>query len=642
MCTGRYALRVTTEQPAPAPAPVVGGARLRDAVTLLRDAGPRWVVVAGAVGAAGLVVVPAVGGLLALAVRAAGLPALTHLDVGTLLTTPASVALVALGIVLAAVTVLVQQGVLVGLVAPALAGRTVPLRDVFTALRGPARRLLGPGALLLLLYSVVLVPLGAIGVGAALARDVEVPEFITGELLKFDGGRAVLVVAVLAVTWVDLRLSLTVPTFVLTDRGVGASLVASWRATRRTWWRIGLALGAVGVVVAGISALVATTALAPTRLADAHAPGAATIVAGTSLALTACVAVLLAAAAAATTALVTTAATRATVPGTGATAMPGAVAMAAGAPAGDVPGGSLAHEARPSGAPAPAGRRRSRRRLVAGAATTFVVLAAAGTAAVATVTEPRASLVAAHRGEYTAAVENTIEALDAAAAAGADLVELDVLQTADGGLVVFHDLTLRRLAGDSRTVATSTTAELEDVVLHQGGRTGRIPTLEAFVRRAAELDVALLVELKTHGGESASYVPDVLEVLRTAGAGREVWVQSISPGLADEVERLAPEIRTGYVVAFARGVRARPPVDFVALEQSSATPSVRARAHAAGLDVLVWTVDRPDAMRSLFRAGVDGIITGGTPDAVRIRDEVTAEDGVAPRLEELVRQWLRR
>ncbi|QIK82677.1 glycerophosphodiester phosphodiesterase family protein [Sanguibacter sp. HDW7] len=608
------------------------GADLRRTVSLLRSAGPRWVLVAAAVGAAGLVVVPLVGLLLALAVSAAGLPALTHLDLGTLLTTPASVALVALGIVLVAVTVLVQQGVLVRLVADALAGRPARLRDAVGGLRGPVRRLLGPGALLLLLYAMVLVPLGAVGVGAALARDVDVPEFITGELLRNDGGWVLLAVTVALVTWVDLRLALTVPTLVLTGRGVGASLAASWRATRRTWWRIGLTLGAVGLTVSALAALVAATVLVPTRLADAYAPAIATVVAGTSLALTSCVGVLLAAVATTATATVTTAGTLASVPGA----------------ADDVPDAPVTGAATADGDPAgaaPAGRRSDRvsgRRAVVVAVVAVVGLSAAGTAAVAAVTEPRASLVAAHRGEYSRAVENTIEALEAAAAAGADLVELDVLQTADGGLVVFHDLTLRRLAGDGRAIATTTAAELEDVLLRQAGSTGRIPTFEAFVQRAAELDVDLLVELKAHGDETPSYVPDVLEVLRTAGAGREVWVQSIYPGLADEVERLAPEIRTGYVVAFARGVRARPPVDFVALEQSSATPSVRARARAAGLDVLVWTVERPEAMRSLFRAGVDGIITGDAPTAARIRDEVAAEDGVAPRLEELVRQQLRR
>ncbi|WP_336884854.1 glycerophosphodiester phosphodiesterase [Sinorhizobium arboris] len=49
--------------------------------------------------------------------------------------------------------------------------------------------------------------------------------------------------------------------------------------------------------------------------------------------------------------------------------------------------------------------------------------------------------------------KNTAEALNAAAAAGADAFETDVRLTADGALVCVHDADLRRLCGDTRTVA---------------------------------------------------------------------------------------------------------------------------------------------------------------------------------------------
>lgn len=48
-------------------------------------------------------------------------------------------------------------------------------------------------------------------------------------------------------------------------------------------------------------------------------------------------------------------------------------------------------------------------------------------------------LVLAHRGLSAAAPENTVEAFLAATSAGADGIELDVQQTADEALVVYHD-----------------------------------------------------------------------------------------------------------------------------------------------------------------------------------------------------------
>jgi glycerophosphoryl diester phosphodiesterase len=57
---------------------------------------------------------------------------------------------------------------------------------------------------------------------------------------------------------------------------------------------------------------------------------------------------------------------------------------------------------------------------------------------------PRSTLCIAHRGARAFAPENTLEAIEKAAALGADMVEVDVQLTADGRLVVVHDDTLER------------------------------------------------------------------------------------------------------------------------------------------------------------------------------------------------------
>lgn len=54
------------------------------------------------------------------------------------------------------------------------------------------------------------------------------------------------------------------------------------------------------------------------------------------------------------------------------------------------------------------------------------------------------------------------------------------------------------------------------------------------------------------------------------------------------------------------------------------TPDMVKRAHAAGMQVIPWTVDDKPTMRALIATGVDGIITD-YPDRLR---EVMGESGM--------------
>ncbi|MFP3442749.1 glycerophosphodiester phosphodiesterase family protein, partial [Pantoea sp. SIMBA_133] len=58
--------------------------------------------------------------------------------------------------------------------------------------------------------------------------------------------------------------------------------------------------------------------------------------------------------------------------------------------------------------------------------------------------------VIAHRGSSEVAPENSLSAIRQALEDGADQIEIDVRLSADGSVVLSHDATLQRLAGDPR------------------------------------------------------------------------------------------------------------------------------------------------------------------------------------------------
>src|SRR5687768_6527959 len=72
-------------------------------------------------------------------------------------------------------------------------------------------------------------------------------------------------------------------------------------------------------------------------------------------------------------------------------------------------------------------------------------------------------LIIAHRGASKHAPENTFAAFKRAIDAGADGIELDVRLAKDGVAVVFHDSTLKRIAGRKGKIEHYTSAELGSI-----------------------------------------------------------------------------------------------------------------------------------------------------------------------------------
>jgi glycerophosphoryl diester phosphodiesterase len=118
----------------------------------------------------------------------------------------------------------------------------------------------------------------------------------------------------------------------------------------------------------------------------------------------------------------------------------------------------------------------------------------------------------AHRGLHDMnqmRFENTLSAFEAAAQAGY-AIECDVVMSADGVPMVFHDLTLERLTSETGDVIARTSTELGK--LNIGGRADCIPTLaEALALVAGR--VPIVIELKGHDEKDVRLVAAVAKAL---------------------------------------------------------------------------------------------------------------------------------
>lgn len=261
--------------------------------------------------------------------------------------------------------------------------------------------------------------------------------------------------------------------------------------------------------------------------------------------------------------------------------------------------------------------------LVTGAA--LIVLPAATAVAALAVNglrSPSDVRVTGHRGAARWAPENTLAAVQRAIDDGADQVEIDVQETADGQVVVAHDSDFMKLAGVPTKVWDATWDELRRIDI--GSSFGpefadqRPPSLTQVLETArgrAEVNI----ELKDYGHDEMleQRVVDIVEGLNMQG---EVVVMSLSYPMVQRMRGLRPDWTVGLLTAVAIGDLTRLDADFLAVNAGLATGAFVRAAHRAGKQVLVWTINDPLTAYAMISRGVDGVITDDPAMALRVKE----------------------
>lgn len=276
-----------------------------------------------------------------------------------------------------------------------------------------------------------------------------------------------------------------------------------------------------------------------------------------------------------------------------------------------------------------------------------------------------------HRGVRGLAPENSLAGFAMAIELGVTTLETDAAITADGVIVLHHDLALnpnhtrdaagRWLAQASLPIYRMRWAELQsfDVGRIQPGSNyakqfadqkpidgTRVPALSALfelVKNSANSQIRLAIETKlnpllpddTQAPEP--FATALVDAVRKAGLQQRVQIMSFDWRTLQVVQRIAPEIPTVYLTAqqnwldnigAGRAETSAWTAGFDYREHGSVPKMIKAagggiwsvfhgdldaaklaEARALGLKVLVWTVNDVPGMRRMVELGVDGLIT---------------------------------
>jgi glycerophosphoryl diester phosphodiesterase len=244
-------------------------------------------------------------------------------------------------------------------------------------------------------------------------------------------------------------------------------------------------------------------------------------------------------------------------------------------------------------------------------------------------------LVVAHRGASSSHPENTLEAFDAAIAAGAEIVELDVRLSADGVAVVMHDPEVSRSTDGHGFVHELLLANIKGMNAAKGGP-GRaeVPTLREvldLVSGRAGVDL----EIKNIPGEPAfdspveSVVEATLRELDSSSFVGEVVISSFNWISIERSREMAPHVPTGFLtiaaiephaaLVYARGAGHEWVLPQVEAILRAGEPFV-SEAHEDGVRVGTWVADEDALLRTLFSWEVDAVASNDPELAVRVRD----------------------
>lgn len=243
--------------------------------------------------------------------------------------------------------------------------------------------------------------------------------------------------------------------------------------------------------------------------------------------------------------------------------------------------------------------------------------------------------ICAHRGFNTVAPENSLPAWGAAIALGADEIEFDLWETADGVPVSIHDDTLERVSDGHGKVREKTLAELEKLDFgggreHFGGL--KVVKFEDILRTFPRQAV-MNIHIKAASSKerfSRAFVKRIADLLIEYDCASHAYFMT-SPNVIEAAKEVAPWVPLCMSSgAFSQKMfiveRA---LEYGCQKVQMFTPywnrGMIERAHGLGIRVNYFYSDDPAEARELLEAGVDTLLTNDYWRIAQVRDEFLRE-----------------
>ncbi|WP_242846157.1 glycerophosphodiester phosphodiesterase family protein [Clostridium novyi] len=235
--------------------------------------------------------------------------------------------------------------------------------------------------------------------------------------------------------------------------------------------------------------------------------------------------------------------------------------------------------------------------------------------------------VTSHRGNVQRAPENTLSSVREAIKANADFAEIDVVESKDGEIFLCHDINLKKNIGIDKEAWQLNYDDIKDynnkVNPTRNYEDKKMPLLTHCID-LAKGKIKLNIEIKASPNEK-DIVKKVVDIIKEHNFEKGCVVTSLDYETIQEVKRLDPKIKVGYIMFLAKGDIEKLNVDFYSMEESLVSPDTVYIAHSMGREVHVWTVNNINNMKRFIDMGVDNIITDKSEELIYLLKELKSD-----------------
>lgn len=231
----------------------------------------------------------------------------------------------------------------------------------------------------------------------------------------------------------------------------------------------------------------------------------------------------------------------------------------------------------------------------------------------------------AHRGDSQNAPENTLGAMALAIAHQSDLIEFDVLETADGDIVVIHDDKVDRTTDGKGEVHKMSTAELRELSagawFSEDFAGERVPLLDEVLDLCRGSAVPL-IEIKAKKKRAPDLGAKVAKALERHGMQETAVIICKEASRVAEVHAATPSTPLAYLTITKRQARSAGKlvgVCGVDCYWKSLSLSLVQTLHESSIFLTPWTVNRARDIDRLLLLGCESIISDSP---VTLRDRI--------------------